>query len=91
VQPELTIAHAAAMREQWLAAWPAAGDAAVDLSKVDEIDSAGVQLLLSARRSLRARGDTLRLLGASPVVQGALGLLGLSALIDAHGSAEAAP
>jgi anti-anti-sigma factor len=40
----------------------------VDLSSVTEMDSAGVQLLLAAKKSARACGRDLRITGRSPAV-----------------------
>ena len=40
----------------------------LDLSRVEEIDTAGVQLLMSAKRTASAQGRTLRLVAHSPAV-----------------------
>ncbi len=40
----------------------------IDLAGVTEMDSAGVQLLMSARRSAAAGGRALRIAGRSPAV-----------------------
>lgn len=82
---ELTIVHAAAWRERWLEAVgneAAEPSFALDLSSVAEIDSAGVQLLLSLRRLLRSQGRTLGLKG-NACVQEALETLGLAASFGA--------
>ncbi len=79
--PELTIAFAAATQVQLAAALPASGGRLdVDLSGVAEFDSAGVQLLLALRHAAGARGTTLQLKGASPVVRDALAVFGLAEL-----------
>jgi len=78
---ELTIAYAAqhqATLAQTLLA--RTGDLHLDLSAVDEFDSSGVQLLLSARRSLFERGDRLHLGYPSSTVRDALAVFGLQAL-----------
>jgi anti-sigma B factor antagonist len=76
--PELTIAFAAAERQRLAEALQQQPQGLVlDLSGVTEFDSAGVQLLLATRRSLAARGQTLALLDASPVVRDALAVFGL--------------
>ncbi len=49
----------------------------LDLSSVDEIDTAGVQLLLLLRRELLAQGRSLEIVGDSPAVQVAFELLQL--------------
>ena len=76
---ELTIYRAAELKPVLLQ-WPAgAGAVAIDLSGVDEIDTAGVQLLLLARHEAQALGRELRLLGRSRAVDDALTLLNLHA------------
>ena len=87
--PEVTIPFAAATREQLLEALRshgAHGDVVLDLSGVTDFDSAGVQLLLSARRSVQARGDKLQLLHPSAGVRDALATFGLG---EAFGLAAA--
>jgi anti-sigma B factor antagonist len=87
VDGELTIVRAAAQREQWLgwlaetaaadpASWPAV---TLDLSAVEAVDSAGVQLLLALQHSLAGRGQALRLHAASACVHDALQHFGLAA------------
>jgi anti-anti-sigma factor len=51
----------------------------IDLSEVTEIDSAGVQLLVFARREALAQERSLRLVGHSPAVVDAFELLDLVA------------
>ncbi len=81
--PEMTIAHAAALCAVLAdAVARAPGDLALDLAGVGEFDSSGVQLLLSARRSLAARGHALHIVAASGAVRDALQLFGLHALLD---------
>jgi anti-anti-sigma factor len=84
VGPELTIAHAA----QWHATLlghvaDIGGDVQVDLATVTDFDSAGVQLLLAVRASLRERGDSLHVARVSAPVQDALTLFGLHDLLPA--------
>jgi anti-anti-sigma factor len=81
--PELTIPFAAAARDTLLNAVRASsGDLSVDLCAVTDMDSAGVQLLLSASRSLAERGDALRLQTPSACVRDALSVFGLNALLQ---------
>lgn len=78
----MTIAHAAAHRETLVDAVQAApADLQLDLAAVSDFDSSGVQLLLSARRSLAERGHTLQIVAASTAVQDALTLFGLADLL----------
>jgi anti-anti-sigma factor len=80
--PELTIAHAGAAHERLAQALrDGHGDFALDLSGVTDFDSAGVQLLLAARRTLAERGDTLCLHAASPAVADALATFGLQTML----------
>lgn len=82
--PELTIAQAAACRDTLVdALCSGPGDLALDLSAVTDIDSAGLQLLLAARRSLREQGATLQLRNVSATVLDALAVFGLDARLDA--------
>jgi anti-sigma B factor antagonist len=87
---EMTIAFAAAHRETLVDAVVAApADLQLDLSAVSEFDSSGVQLLLSARRSLAERGHALQIVAASTPVQDALTLFGLAELLLPPSSATA--
>jgi len=90
---ELNIYRAAELRLVLLAAIsdsPAGLD--IDLSGVSEIDSAGVQLLLAARRDLKARGVPLRLVAPSAEVRQLFDLFDLSGehLADASQPADLA-
>lgn len=80
--PEMTIAHAAALRATLLDGLAGCeGDLLLDLGGVSDFDSAGVQLLLSARLSQRSRGRALRLVASSPAVRDALLTFGLAELL----------
>jgi len=80
--PEMTIAYAADLRETLLGAATAAdGDLLLDLTGVSDFDSSGVQLLLSARLSLQARGHGLRLVACSAAVRDALRTFGMNDLL----------
>ena len=81
--PELTIPFAAAARDTLFDALHAhSGDLALDLSSVTDVDSAGVQLLLSTRRSLAERGDALVFLAPSAPVREALAVFGLAHVLQ---------
>ncbi|MDL2336757.1 MAG: STAS domain-containing protein [Pseudomonadota bacterium] len=80
---ELTIYTVGELRPQWLT-WlagfaddDAPADAAVDGSAVDQIDAAGVQLLVALSRSLMVAQRSLQFLGPSPVLAEACSALGL--------------
>ena len=71
IEGELTIYRAAELAEAMkssLAQVPAGGSFEVDLSGVTEMDSAGVQLLIAAKRSTDESGRVLRMAGSSPAV-----------------------
>lgn len=79
---EMTIAQAAALRDQLLAVLDTAPDGlGLDLGDVEAFDSAGLQLLLATRNSLAERGLGLSLRAASAPVADALRVYGLQALL----------
>lgn len=79
---ELTIYRAAELKQQVLDAMATGADTVFDLSGVEEIDTAGIQLLLLAQREAAARGGTLRLEAPSAAVREALDLLAVTALLN---------
>ena len=82
--PDLTIPFAAEAHATLAQAIQATtGTLVLELSGVSEFDSAGLQLLLAARRSLAERGLALRLAAPSDVVQDALRVFGLAQLFEA--------
>jgi ABC-type transporter Mla MlaB component len=95
--PELSIYTAAELHQQWLA-WakqqpPTQAEALVDGAAVDQVDGAGVQLLIALQRCLATRGCALRLREpSSPLSQActALGLGGWLAQLQAPYAPEAA-
>lgn len=82
---ELTIYTVGELRPQWLAWLAGLGntdalvEAPVDGAAVDQIDAAGVQLLMALSRSLRAVDRPLHLVNASPLLATACEALGLPA------------
>lgn len=81
--PDLTINHAAALREQLLDAIGAGtADLCLDLSAVTDFDSSAVQCLIAARHSLATRGARLCLVAAGVPVQDALHRFGLQDLLQ---------
>jgi anti-sigma B factor antagonist len=83
IDGEFTIyraAELAAAMKTALAAVADGGALDLDLSEVAELDSAGVQLLLAARRSAVESGRSLRLTSRSAVVDEVLAILQLTAL-----------
>lgn len=73
----LTIYRAAEVKDQLLGALVLADRLQVDLAGVTEIDSAGVQLLLLARRTAETMGRALHLSAHSAPVREVFDLLAL--------------
>jgi len=77
---DMTVYNAAAQKEQLLEELRNNADPGrVDLKQVAEIDTAGVQLLLLAKRCATERGHELRLVRHSAAVVDVLQLLDLAA------------
>ncbi len=78
IEGEMTVASAAALRDEILAALPsgAGEEVEADLSGVSEIDTAGLQIMLQLKRKCGAR---LRLVNHSPAVLQILDLSNLGA------------
>ena len=84
IRGDMTIYRAAELKQELLEGLDLPGEHQLDLSDVNEIDSAGVQLLLLAARSARLAGGTLRLLAPSAAVCEVLASLGLSPDAQGH-------
>lgn len=68
IEGELTIYRASELCVALQAALLQPGDLEIDLAEVSEMDSAGVQLLMAAKRSAQASQRQLRLTAHSPAV-----------------------
>ena len=86
---ELTIYTVAELQPQWrewlgqLAATPPAGATApVHAAAVDQVDAAGLQMLMALRRSIAARAWQCRLQDASGALRAACSGLGLERCLD---------
>lgn len=83
---ELSIYTAAELRTQWLdwaSRLPAQSPLALaDGALVDQVDGAGLQLLLALQGSLSLRGCALRLHAPSRALQTACAAIGLSGWLD---------
>jgi anti-sigma B factor antagonist len=90
IEGELTIYRAAELCETLqatLAALPPGADLTLGLAGVTEMDSAGVQLLIAARKSAAATGRELQLRDPSPAVREVFETLRLAPLFaDAAGT-----
>jgi anti-sigma B factor antagonist len=79
IDGEFGIYRVAELKPQILALVVDVDEPALDLGNVTEMDAAGLQLLLFARREARARGKSLHLTRVSPIVQDVLQVAGMSA------------
>ena len=77
VAVEMTIGRAADLKNELLAALSGCTDVEINLAAVDEIDSAGIQLLVLAKREAVAAGKRLRLTAHSKAVVEILDLCNL--------------
>lgn len=88
IEGEMTIYSAAELGQRIAAAiGGASGGARLDLSQVTEIDTAGLQILLMARKLARRHGG-LSLVAPSARVQALLRLCGLEDMIDGQPVAQ---
>jgi anti-sigma B factor antagonist len=77
VEGEMTVYRAVELKDAMLGALRRSGAVEVDLSRVTEFDSAGVQVLLLGKQLAAARSQELRLTATSPAVDEVLALLNL--------------
>ena len=82
IEGEMTIYRAAELKQTLCEALDRSEELAVDLAAVTELDSAGVQVLLFAKRQAQARRRILRLHAHSPAVLDVFELLDLGAYFD---------
>lgn len=75
---ELTIYTALDLKATLLAGLAANEELELDLSGVEEVDAAGLQLLVMIKQQATASGKALRFTGHSPVVLDLLDLSGLA-------------
>jgi len=81
IEGELTIFRAAELKPQLL---DAPQPTEVDLGAVTEIDTAGLQLLMVAKKAALAAGRDLRLTNHSPAVLEVFELLNVAAFFGDH-------
>jgi anti-anti-sigma factor len=79
VDSPLTIYCVAEFKDQLLGGLMAAPVLELDLSQVAEIDSAGLQLLLLAKRESQRHQRTMRIIAHSPAVRSAIDFCNLNA------------
>lgn len=79
IEGEMTIYRAAELKQTLLVSLDQAEELEVDLAAVSELDTAGVQILILAKKQALARQRKLRLIAHSPAVLEVLELLNLAA------------
>lgn len=79
IEGEMSVYRAAELKQVLLEQLEVSPQLELDLSAVSEIDTAGLQLLLLARREARAREGALRIVAQSAAVDDLLALLHLDA------------
>ncbi len=82
IEADLTIYHAAANKAALIEALAGAEHLEVDLSKVAEIDTAGLQLLILAKREAAAAGKRVVFAGHATAVRQAIDFCNLAASFD---------
>ena len=78
----ITIAEAAALKEQLLPHVNREGEISIDGSRVESVDTAALQVLLAFVRSARAHGAVIRWTGISGALLNTAQLLGVAKLIS---------
>ena len=81
IDGELTIFRAMELKPALLAVPPVTG---IDLSGVTDLDTAGVQLLMLAKKTALAQGRDVSLTGHSPAVIDVFELLNIAAYFGDH-------
>ncbi len=79
ISEDLTIYHALEHKERLIAALDAGDGLELDLSPVGEIDTAGLQLLILAKREAARRDKALAIVAHSPAVRQTLEFCNLAA------------
>lgn len=79
IEGEMSIYRAAELKQTLLESLDRAGELEIDLGAVTELDSAGVQILMLAKRQALATQRKLRLTAHSPAVLEVFELLNLAA------------
>lgn len=82
-----TVSHAASGRERLIELLSARAPQTLDLSGIDDVDSAGLQLLLALARRQAACGRLPDVVGQSPAVQRLGSALGICGPTQAFGMA----
>jgi len=90
INEDMTCYHAMALKDQLLEGLDCSDALELDLSQVAEIDTAGLQLLMLAKREAGSRNKPLSIVAHSPVVRQTIDFCNLAAffgdpvIITAH-------
>jgi anti-sigma B factor antagonist len=79
IEGAMTVSTAAALKKDLMKHIAKPGEREIVLTEVSEMDSAGIQLLMLAKREATRRGRPLRLTGHSPAVLGVIDTYDLAA------------
>jgi anti-sigma B factor antagonist len=79
IEGDMTVRTAAALKKDLMKHMAKPGEREIVLAEVSEMDSAGIQLLLLAKREATRHGTPLRLTGHSPAVLGVIDTYNLAA------------
>src|SRR5258708_5723961 len=63
----------------------------LDMERVDYISSAGLRVVLTVYKQLRAIKGSFVIVTPSPIVRSVLAMVGMETLIEDHGGADSAP
>jgi anti-sigma B factor antagonist len=75
---DLTIYTAATLKEEIVNLLEQSADISIDLAHVSEMDTAGLQLLILAKKEATVRGGELQLLAHSPAVLAVLDMCNMA-------------
>ncbi len=78
-QGEMTIYKAAELKSSLLSALDQCRTVEIDLSQISEMDTAGLQLLILAKREAQAKNIDLNIVGHSPAVIDVMDLCNMTA------------
>jgi anti-anti-sigma regulatory factor len=81
VAAECTVADASSLKTGLAKLLDESGSVALDISAVQRIDTAGLQVLVTFCRECESQGRQVEWRGSAPVITSAAKLLGLSALL----------
>ncbi|MGH8209587.1 MAG: STAS domain-containing protein [Steroidobacteraceae bacterium] len=90
VAAECTVADASSLQTGLAKLLDESGSVTLDISAVQRIDTAGLQVIATFVRERESHGRQVQWRGSAPAVSSAAGLLGLSALLKLPASAEQA-